>query len=164
MRKLAIAVALSSTVLATPALARDGAWYIGGDLGPMIVEDLEFDIGTTQNALSVDSEYGYDGDVFVGMDFGAFRVEGEVSYKKARAEQVGRDPSFATRLPWAGRRSSAVRDVGGSTSALSFMANAMLDFGDDEGISGFVGGGAGIARVKFNNMRVFENQGAVLRR
>ena len=33
MRKLAIVVALSSTVLATPALARNGAWYVGGDFG-----------------------------------------------------------------------------------------------------------------------------------
>ena len=43
MRKLAIVVALSSTVLATPALARDGAWYVGGDFGAMIVEDVGFE-------------------------------------------------------------------------------------------------------------------------
>ena len=42
MRKLAIVVALSSTVLATPALARNGAWYVGGDFGGMIVEDVPF--------------------------------------------------------------------------------------------------------------------------
>jgi hypothetical protein len=42
------------------------------------------------------------------------------------------------------------------------MVNGMLDFGDDEGISGFVGGGVGMARVKFNNQRVFENRGAFL--
>ena len=42
------------------------------------------------------------------------------------------------------------------------MGNAMFDFGDDDGISGFVGGGAGIARVKANNYRVFANQGAFL--
>ena len=45
MRKLAIVVALSSTVLATPALARNGAWYVGGDFGAMIVEDIGFDYG-----------------------------------------------------------------------------------------------------------------------
>ena len=49
---------------------------------------------------------------------------------------------------------------GGATSALSFMINGMLDFGDDDGISGFVGGGVGVARVDFNNVRAFENQGA----
>ena len=27
------------------------------------------------------------------------------------------------------------------------MANGMLDFGDDDGLQGFVGGGAGVARV-----------------
>ena len=61
MRKLAIAVALSSTMLATPAFARDGAWYVGGEFGPMIVEDIDIDIGTTEDAIQIDHEYGYDG-------------------------------------------------------------------------------------------------------
>jgi hypothetical protein len=47
-------------------------------------------------------------------------------------------------------------------SALNFMINGMLDFGDDDGISGFVGGGVGVARVDYNNVRAFSNQGAVL--
>jgi outer membrane protein OmpA-like peptidoglycan-associated protein len=37
------------------------------------------------------------------------------------------------------------------------MLNGMLDFGDDDGISGFVGGGIGMARVKANNYRNFAN-------
>jgi outer membrane protein OmpA-like peptidoglycan-associated protein len=37
------------------------------------------------------------------------------------------------------------------------MINGMLDFGDDDGISGFVGGGVGMARVKANNYRNFAN-------
>ena len=45
MRKLAIAVALASTALATPALARDKAWYVGVEGGAMIVEDIHFDCG-----------------------------------------------------------------------------------------------------------------------
>jgi hypothetical protein len=52
---------------------------------------------------------------------------------------------------------AAGRDAGGSSSALSFMINGMLDFGDDDGISGFVGGGVGMARVKANNYRNFAN-------
>ena len=66
MRKLAIVVALSSTVLATPALARDGAWYVGGEFGAMIVEDIDIDIGATQDAVQVDHTYGYDGALFAG--------------------------------------------------------------------------------------------------
>ena len=37
------------------------------------------------------------------------------------------------------------------------MINGMLDFGDDDGISGFVGGGVGMARVEVNNVRAFAN-------
>ncbi|KPQ29724.1 MAG: OmpA family porin, partial [Porphyrobacter sp. HL-46] len=37
MRKLVIGMAMASTALASPALARDGQWYIQGDGGVMIV-------------------------------------------------------------------------------------------------------------------------------
>jgi hypothetical protein len=100
MRKLAIVVALSSTVLATPALARDGAWYVGGDFGGLIVEDLHFDSGlnptipsgngTSQVALNHD--YGFDAAVFVGYDLGAFRIEAEVAYKRA-GSRTSKPPS-----------------------------------------------------------------------
>lgn len=161
MRKLAIVVALSSTVLATPALARDGAWYVGGDFGAMIVEDVEFDVGTTEDAIIVDHEYGFDGAGFVGYDLGAFRLEAEVAYKRARIDEL----ETVIGLPGAAGFNRPIAQTfvdagGGNTTALSFMINGMLDFGDDEGISGFLGGGVGIARVNFNNQRQFENQGA----
>ena len=44
MRKLAIAMALASTALASPALARDNSWYVGVEGGFMIVEDEELDL------------------------------------------------------------------------------------------------------------------------
>lgn len=154
MRKLAIALALSSTLLATPAFARDGAWYVGGEFGGMIVEDQDVDIGNVDNALRLNYDYGYDGGLFVGYDLGAFRIEAEAAYKKADLEGFG----TLLRLPGEGLVFPAGRDfAGGSTSALSFMINGMLDFGDDDGISGFVGGGIGMARVKANNQRVFAN-------
>ncbi|HEY0013895.1 MAG TPA: OmpA family protein [Allosphingosinicella sp.] len=163
MRKLAIAVALSSTVLATPALARDGAWYVGGDFGAMIVEDVELDVGATEDAIVLDHEYGFDGSGFVGYDLGAFRLEAEVAYKKARLDEI----ETVIGLPGATGQGITVAQTfanagGGNTTALSFMVNGMLDFGDDDGISGFVGGGVGIARVNFNNQRQFANQGAFL--
>jgi len=163
MRKLAIALALSSTVLATPALARDGAWYVGGDFGAMIVEDVEFDVGTTEDAIIVDHEYGFDGSGFVGYDLGAFRLEAEVAYKKARIDEL----ETRIGLPGAVRQGQSIAQTfvnagGGNTTALSFMVNGLLDFGDDDGISGFLGGGVGIARVNFNNQRQFANQGAFI--
>jgi len=159
MRKLAIAVALSSTLLATPALARDGAWYVGGDFGAMIVEKQDIRVGTREQALQLRYRYGYDGDINVGYDLGSFRIEGEVSYKKARIKRVNN----AIALPGQGAGTFSTQNVStGNGSALSFMLNGMLDFGDDAGISGFVGGGAGIARVKIGNARIFSNQAAYL--
>jgi OmpA-OmpF porin, OOP family len=154
MRKLAIALALSSTLLATPAFARDGAWYVGGEFGAMIVEDQDVDIGNVDNALRLNYDYGYDGGLFVGYDLGAFRIEAEAAYKKADLEGF----NTLLRLPGEGLVFPSGRGfAGGSASALSFMINGMLDFGDDEGVSGFVGGGIGMARVKANNQRVFAN-------
>ncbi|MEA3061868.1 MAG: OmpA-OmpF porin, family, partial [Sphingomonadales bacterium] len=158
MRKLAIAVALSSTLLATPAFARDGAWYVGGEFGAMIVEDMNVNVGTTHNALTISHHYGYDGGLFVGYDLGAFRIEAEAAYKHARIDNV----INSIRLPGQGPTFPSQSAAAGSSSALSFMVNGMLDFGDDNGISGFVGGGVGMARVKASNMRVFSNQSPFL--
>ncbi len=164
MRKLAIAVALSSTVIASPALARNGAFYVGGDFGAMIVEDMDFDVGTTVGAVSIDHDYGIDGALFAGYDLGAFRLEAEVAYKRAELDEL----TTSVRLPGAGGTAGGPigattrRAGGGETTALSFMVNGLLDFGDDEGLSGFVGGGVGVARVDFDNVRQFANQGAFL--
>src|SRR3546814_2519995 len=54
MRKLAVALALASTVLASPSLARDKSWYVGVEGGAMIVEDIEFDVGEASKATVVD--------------------------------------------------------------------------------------------------------------
>src|SRR5687768_10143123 len=128
-------------------------WYVGGEFGAMIVEDMDVDIGAVANAVTLNHEYGYDGGIFVGYDFGAFRLEAEAAYKKARLD----DYQTTIRLPLEGPIFAASREASGSSSALSFMINGMLDFGDDDGISGFVGGGVGMARVKANNYRNFAN-------
>ena len=119
---------------ASPAAARDGAWYVGGDFGAMIVEDTNFDFSngtsTVDNALIIDHEYGYDGGLFVGYDLGAFRLEAEVAYKKGGLEEFENTivlPSSA------GYHPVGTHEAAGSTSALSFMLNGMLDCGDDDG-------------------------------
>ena len=50
MRKLAVTLALATTALSTPALARDDAWYVGVEGGAMLVEDIKFDVGTACSA------------------------------------------------------------------------------------------------------------------
>jgi OOP family OmpA-OmpF porin len=156
MRKLVIGMAMASTALATPALARDNQWYVEVDGGVMLLEDLDFDVGAlagvnaaTNNAATLDSDYGYDFGGIVGYDFGPFRLEAEVSFREADPDDI----STGVRLP-AGSTTAltpaigGVFDTAGDTNALSFMINGLLDFGPDDGLQGFIGGGAGVARVE----------------
>jgi OmpA-OmpF porin, OOP family len=149
MRKLVLGMALATSALASPALARDDSWYIEADAGAMIVEDSVFDIGTTAGAMTVDHEYGYDFGGIIGYDFGGFRLEAEASFREADPDKLTstvRIPA-ATSVAAFGSGLGAYDYVAGDANALSFMVNAMLDFGPDDGLQGFIGGGAGVARV-----------------
>ena len=144
MRKLAVVLALASTALATPALARDKSWYVGVEGGAMIVEDIDYDIGNLNKAGSVDHDYGYDVDAVMGYDFGGFRLETEVGYRKATVDGYSSStttPVFGATGVRGNAGANSYDYAGGSSSALSFMLNGLLDFGPDDGIQGFVGGG-----------------------
>ena len=138
MRKLALAAVLATSALATPALARDNSWYVGIDSGVVVVEDQDItftpgNAGAASNTVAdVDYHKGWDGDANIGYDFGGFRLEAEAAYKRAEVD-----------LTKSG--------FGGSASALSFMVNGLLDFGPDDGLQGFVGGGVGVSRGKLAN-------------
>ena len=153
MRKLAVVLALASTALATPALARDKSWYVGVEGGAMIVEDIDFDVRTaagvsTASGTTIDHEYGIDLDGVIGYDFGGFRLEAEVGYRRASVESI-RSTVALPAVPGAGTIAANTFDrAGGRTSALSFMLNGLLDFGPDDGLQGFVGGGVGVSRVQ----------------
>ena len=156
MRNLAIVVALASTAIASPAFARNGAWYIGVEGGAMLVEDVDFNLkGTSTTAVKTDQRNGFDVDGIIGHDFGPFRVEAEVGYREAGVDAHTLPGALTIQgtAVAAGRydRAAGAKGLG---SALSFMLNGMLDFGDDDGLQGFVGGGAGVARVKYSNYGV----------
>src|SRR5688572_25833625 len=94
MRKLAIGLALASTALATPALARDGSFYAGIEGGVMLVEDARIDIydntdtRIADDIAAIKSKPGFDGDLIAGYDFGMIRLEGEISYKHANLDEL----------------------------------------------------------------------------
>ena len=80
MRKLALAAALATSALATPALARDDSWYVGVDAGVLLVEDQTITATPARAAIpSVDYHKGYDFDANIGYDFGGFRLEAEAA-------------------------------------------------------------------------------------
>lgn len=151
MRKLAISLALASTALATPALARDDAWYVGVEGGVLLVEDIDYDIAGVSEAATVDHHMGYDFGGVLGYDFGRVRLETEVSYRSANMDAY---TSLTTTPGYTGNGLTSLGagsfdTVYGSTSALSFMVNGLVDFGDDT-TSAFLGAGVGVARIDTN--------------
>src|SRR4051794_29878063 len=90
MRKLAILVALASTALATPAVAKNNSFYLGVDAGAMVVEDSRVRVldGLTNPLYKIDHKIGYDLDALAGYDFGRFRAEAEISYKHAKVDSI----------------------------------------------------------------------------
>ncbi len=160
MRKLVIGMALASTALASPALARDGQWYVEVGGGPMIVEDMEFDVNAGADSFSADLDKGADFGGVVGHDFGAFRLEAEASYREADITSMS---SGSTGFPFSSTNytRTGTYAADGEANALSFMLNGLFDFGDDDGLQGFVGGGIGVARVDVNATVSTSSRGVV---
>ena len=90
----------------------------------------------TNPVYTTDHKTGFDVDAIAGYDFGAVRVEAELGYKRAGIDTVN--------------TIDTVFGADGHASAQSLMGNVLLDFGDENGLSGYAGGGIGVARVKYN--------------
>ena len=98
------------------------------------------DSGTELNGgATIMHHSGFDIDAIAGYDFGMVRLEGEISYKQASVNQLELD----SRLSGAGPLSNF--DADGKGRALSAMVNFLLDFGNEDGLSGYAGPGIGIA-------------------
>ncbi len=159
MRNYLLAAA-AATVLASPAVARDGAPYVGIEGGVMWAKDFDvdvdgeflFDNGETiteedfSDEISLDHKTGIDLDMIAGYDFGMFRLEGELGWKKANLDEG--ESEALDDLDDEGFLVDDDFDLDGSTKALSFMVNGLLDFGDEDGLSFYGGLGVGRARVK----------------
>ncbi|NUQ17519.1 MAG: P44/Msp2 family outer membrane protein, partial [Sphingomonas sp.] len=154
--------AAAAAAISTPAFARDGSIYVGADFGLMKPQDtimqtvVDFGgitgVRTNSQGFTVDYKTGVDGDVNAGYDFGMFRLEGEIAYKRAGVHDTRLDEVLLANLTNATAANPTLTNTNfnlrGNThlSVLSGMVNAMLDFGDDDW-GGFAGAGAGIANV-----------------
>src|ERR1043166_2770910 len=145
MRKILLGLALATTALTTPAVAQEG--YLELDAGVVKPDDMDFDLNTDvdnnddDQLFSVDNKLGFDVAAIAGFDFGAFRLEGELAYKQADADHFNVDDDDVS------DDNEDFFDLDGDTSVISLMGNALADFGSDDGLQGFVGGGVGIAKV-----------------
>ena len=94
MRKFAMMAILATSALASPAMAKDKAWYVGIEGGGIIVETTHINIGAVDNADTARHKSGlFDVDGIVGYDLGMLRLEAEVGYKHTEVK------SHATTTP-----------------------------------------------------------------
>ena len=140
-------LAFAAAVVSTPAAARDGSGYVGVEAGVFMPRDSDVDRrGAVTGGIwgdwlsTVDHNLGFDVDLIAGYDFGMFRLEGELAYKKAKHKEYTVDSLAGGLLP-AGVLPGDTIDADGESSVLSGMVNALADFGADDGVSFYAGGG-----------------------
>jgi opacity protein-like surface antigen len=154
--------AVAAAALATPAFAKDGSPYVGLEGGVTFPQSQDLDgsitFDNTANFPDVVSTRvgklryhpGYDLDVVGGYDFGMFRLEGELGYKRSKLKDVTVDNTFLGSLNTASGNSftSSSFDLNNHATVLSAMVNGLADFGGNGGVGAYVGGGVGYADVK----------------
>jgi opacity protein-like surface antigen len=138
------------------AAAAPGTGLVGALPGSLATPPAAFTGGSR-----VKWKRGYDVDVIGGYDFGMFRLEGELGYKRSKLKRFSQDTAFGTALQTglnpAGTTGTdfvfpngdeGTFGLSNHVSVLSGMVNALLDIGGNGGIGAYAGGGFGRARVK----------------
>lgn len=148
MNRTAILLASTAAFVAVPAQAREGQVYIGVNGGVSLEDQVDVDVAATDpqiNGAFADTNTGVDVDAVVGYDFGWFRLEAEGAYKRNSYDglTVANDITIDGIPLAAGTRVQNERDL----SIWSGMLNGLLEFGNDDGVTVFVGGGAGFANL-----------------
>ena len=117
---------------------------------------------TTVGTAETRFKTGYDIDAIAGYDFGMFRLEGELGYKKANVKDFSQSTAFttavATGLTPTGTLTTtaftyptgslATFNLSDNVNVWSGMINALLDLNIGSGGGFYAGGGIGRARVK----------------
>ncbi len=142
MRKYLLAAAAVAAI-STPAGAQIGP-YVGVEGGLLFPRDgdIEIDVEGDDDLdtdTSIDYKMGRDLDVIGGYDFGAFRLEGEIAWKRTRADEIEFEDDDDGDLVELGNPRVKVR---------SLMLNALGDFGASDGFGAYAGAGFGRARMR----------------
>ena len=152
--------AVAIAAIATPAYAQDQGGYFGIEGGIMSPRDMDIDTLVTfddplipdavfDDGIDADFKMGYDVDAIAGYDFGMFRLEAELGYKRAKADDLEVDQSLIDLIE--DETGEIITDddvdIDGRVRVWSLMGNGLLDFGSDA-FGAYVGGGFGRANVK----------------
>ncbi len=129
-KKIALVVlAVLWIIGASPAGA--GNIYLNGNLGAVWLSDSDLSQSDgTSGKAEYDVGFGITG--AAGYDFGKFRVEGEVGYRKNDYDKVGVDGQTKV-------------NTGGEVTGWDFMVNGYFDVENESDFTPYFGGGVGAA-------------------
>jgi opacity protein-like surface antigen len=157
--KYAYLAAVAAAALAAPALAQTSGPYVGIEGGVLFPKDSHADAtvnyidpavpdATYNDAFDVNRKTGMDIDAIAGYDFGMFRLEGELGYKRAKS-QAEVNPAFVSAYNAATgvTLTDSNFDLSDHTTVLSGMVNGLVN-ADLGGVNLYGGGGVGYAHVK----------------
>ncbi len=151
--KLSTSLLLASAaiILVSPAQARERQFYIGVNGGVSFQDQVQLDLdnarpgGVQESAAFANTKTGIDADIVVGYDFGAFRLEAEGGYKRNAYDSL----TVVSRnlVPGAGIRPGTVVANERDLAIWSGMINGLVEYGKDDGVQLFAGGGIGFANL-----------------
>lgn len=144
--------AIPSVCFAAPA--RPSA-YISGFLGASVPQDASITISEFNPVTTKDTDVQFDPGINLGStagyDFGFFRLEGEMSYKRGEIASVT-EQTFGTRY----------KNTEGHIGTFAMMMNGFFDLHNESPVTPYLGGGIGFATVSLSDTRgVDANSGAL---
>lgn len=135
MRVFLWVVMLVVTMVVAPvAIAADGP-YVSGSVGATWIDDIEDD------GVEVEFDTGYNLGIALGYTMSQFRLEGELGYAQADADELSVDGVGSV-------------SADGDVSATRFMANGYWDIGTETAFTPYLGLGIGAAIVSVNDLEV----------
>ena len=148
VNKKLLLLAGSAAVIAAPAHAREGQPYVGIDAGFVLGSDIDIDLEAPveeERSARIDRGDNLDIGVVAGYDFGPFRLEADLSRRAQSVQQLESiTPAFrnSARVPFGVNTLEY-----GHSRVLALMLNGLFEFGSDDGLTFFAGGGVGVADV-----------------
>ena len=131
---------LSSSVVFASDGANTQGPYVALRLGVCFLDDANLSEEGVPFSIDTEFDTGMVIEGAVGYDFGMFRAEGEIGYRK---NDIDKFSALGISL-----------SADGDIDALSFMANGYLDFENQTALTPYIGAGIGYATVSANDISV----------
>ena len=132
LNALIVSAMTTTALIATPALARDGAAYVGIEGGVTLPSDTTANL--TDSSLGIGYNTGFEIGGVVGYDMGFVRIEGDIAYRRAGLDLAGLTTIMGI-----------TDETNFDLSSLSFMANGLFSY-DTDFFEVYAGPGIGYAR------------------